>query len=72
MIALAFLLVIGGVLVSEACVDAYNFSITEEHDKVEINKNYAYIALAFAMVIELFNMRERKIKRKKDFEQSDN
>ncbi len=64
-IALAFLLVIGGVLVGEAIVDAYNFSVPEaEH--LELNKNYAYIALAFAMFIELLNMREKRIRRKKD------
>lgn len=64
-IALAFLLVIGGILVGEAVIDAYNFSVTEaEH--LHLNKNYAYIALAFAMFIEFLNMREKKIRRKKD------
>lgn len=66
MIALSFLLVIGGILVAEACVDAYNFTVSEEHH-VEINKNYAYIALGFALMVELFNMRERRIKREHDF-----
>ncbi len=66
MIALTFLLVIGGILVSEACVDSYNSTVS--HDQhVEINKNYAYIALAFAILIELFNMKENRIKRAKDF-----
>jgi predicted tellurium resistance membrane protein TerC len=64
-IALAFLLVIGGILVGEALTDAYNFSVPEEHH-VELNKNYAYIALAFAMFIEMLNMRERKLRKKKD------
>ncbi len=59
MIALAFLLVVGAILVGEAMTDAYNFSVTEEHH-VELNKNYAYIALGFALLIEVFNMRERK------------
>lgn len=63
-IALAFLLVIGGILVGEALTDSYNFSVTEEHH-VELNKNYAYIALAFAMFIEMLNMKERKHKGKK-------
>ena len=64
-IALAFLLVIGGILAGEALIDSYNFSIPEtEH--LELNKNYAYIALAFAMFIEILNMREKKIRRKKD------
>ena len=70
MIALNFLLVIGGILVGEAISDAYNTTVTEEHH-FEINKNYAYIALAFAMMIELFNIKERKLKREKDFKQDD-
>lgn len=67
MIALNFLLVIGGVLVGEALIDAYNFTIPDPKQHVELNKNYAYIALAFALMIEAFNMKERKIKRMKDF-----
>lgn len=66
-IALAFLLVIGGILVAEALTDAYNFSVPEEHH-LELNKNYAYIALAFAMFIEMLNMRERKLRKKRDLE----
>jgi len=69
-IALAFLLVIGALLMGEALVDSYNFSVTEEHH-VEINKNYAYIALGFAMMVELFNMREKRIKRQRDFNQGE-
>lgn len=65
-IALSFLLVIGALLIGEAVVDGYNFSVTEEHH-VEINKNYAYVALGFAMMVELFNMREKRIKRERDF-----
>ena len=65
MIALAFLLVIGGILLAEGLLDCYNFSIPEE-EHVELNKNYAYIALAFALFIEMFNMREKAVKRKKD------
>jgi predicted tellurium resistance membrane protein TerC len=66
MIALAFLLVIGGILLAEGLLDCYNFSLP--HDAhIELNKNYAYIALAFALLIETFNMRERRIKRDKDF-----
>jgi predicted tellurium resistance membrane protein TerC len=64
-IALAFLLVIGGILVAEAVLDAYNFSVPEE-EHVELNKNYAYIALAFAMFIEMLNMREKKLRKRKD------
>jgi predicted tellurium resistance membrane protein TerC len=70
MIALSFLLVIGGILVAEALIDSYNSTLPHEQH-FELNKNYAYIALAFAMMIELFNIKERKIKRAKDFTQED-
>lgn len=70
MIALAFLLVIGGILVAEALIDSYNTTLPHEQH-IELNKNYAYIALAFAMMIELFNIKERRIKREKDFTQND-
>jgi len=69
MIALTFLLAIGGILLAESIVDAYNTTLTEDF-KVEINKNYAYVALFFAIIIEIFNMWEKKNKRKKDFEQN--
>lgn len=64
-IALSFLLVIGGILLAEGLIDGYNFSIPEDQH-VELNKNYAYIALAFAMLIEGFNMKERRVKKKRD------
>ena len=67
MIALVFLLAIGGILLAEGLIDCYNFSVPEE-EHVELNKNYAYVALAFAMLIEAFNMKERKVKRKRDLE----
>jgi len=67
MIALVFLLAIGGILLAEGLIDCYNFSIPEE-EHLELNKNYAYVALAFAMLIEFFNMKERNVKRKKDLE----
>lgn len=70
MIALSFLLVIGGILVAEALIDSYNTTLPHEQH-FELNKNYAYIALAFAMMIEMFNIKERKIKRAKDFKQLD-
>ena len=70
MIALAFLLVIGGILVAEALIDSYNTTLPHEQH-IELNKNYAYIALAFAMMIKMFNIKERKIKRSKDFTQKD-
>jgi predicted tellurium resistance membrane protein TerC len=67
MIALTFLLVIGGILLAEGIIDAYNFTVPESNH-IELNKNYAYIALAFALLNEGFNMQERKVKRKKDLE----
>lgn len=66
-IALVFLIVIGGILLTEGLFDCYNFTVPEDQH-LELNKNYAYIALAFAMIIEAFNMQERKIKKKKDLE----
>ena len=65
MIALVFLLVIGGILLAEGLLDCYNFSVPEEKH-LHLNKDYAYIALGFAMVIEGFNMKERQVKRKRD------
>ncbi len=65
MIALVFLLVIGGILVAESLVDCYNTTLPEK-EQLHINKNYAYLALAFALVVELFNIRERKIRRSHD------
>lgn len=65
-IALSFLLIIGGVLVIEALGDSYNFTVDEAHH-FELNKNYAYVALGFALMVELFNMREKRIKRDRDF-----
>ncbi len=65
MIALTFLLAIGGILLAEGIIDSYNFSVPEEK-RIELNKNYAYIALAFALLIEVFNMKEKAVKRKKD------
>lgn len=67
-IALTFLLAIGGILLGESVVDAYNTTVSEENH-VEINKYYAYVALLFAIIIESFNMWEKKNKRDKDFKQ---
>ena len=67
MIALAFLLVIGGILLAEGLLDCYNFSLPEAAH-LELNKNYAYLALAFALFIELFNMKERRVKRERDLD----
>ncbi len=68
-IALVFLLIIGAILVAEAIVDCYNTTLPEAQH-FEINKNYAYLALAFAIMVELFNIKERKIKRSQDFTQN--
>ena len=68
MIALTFLLAIGGILLGESIADAYNTTVSHEHH-FEINKYYAYVALLFAIIIEIFNMWEKKNKRKKDFKQ---
>jgi predicted tellurium resistance membrane protein TerC len=65
MIALTFLLAIGGILLIDGLLDCYNFSVDEENH-LELNKNYAYIALGFALLVEVFNMKENKVKRKKD------
>ena len=70
MIALVFLLVIAGILLAEGLIDCYNFSVPEEKH-LELNKNYAYIALAFAMIVEFFNMKERRVKRRRDLEMRD-
>ncbi len=67
MIALTFLLAIGAILLADGLLDCYNFSLPEK-EHLEVNKNYAYIALAFALLVEAFNMKERKIKRKQDME----
>lgn len=70
MIALVFLLAIGAILVADAVIDAYNFSVPiEKH--VELNKNYAYVAMAFALAIEMFNMKEKKVKRRRDLGMKD-
>ena len=63
MVALTFLLAIGGVLFADGLLDCYNFSVPEEKH-LDVNKNYAYVALGFALLVEGFNMRERKIKSK--------
>lgn len=75
MLALGFLIVIGGVLAAEAITDGFNIMMdhhnktAEEIHKMEyhLNKNYVYFALAFALFIEILNMRERKQKQKRNF-----
>ena len=65
MIALVFLLAIGAILLAEGLIDSYNFSLPHEQH-IELNKNYAYVSLGFALLIEAFNMKERRVKREKD------
>jgi predicted tellurium resistance membrane protein TerC len=65
MIALVFLLAIGMILLAEGMIDCYNFSVPET-EKLELNKNYAYVALGFALIVEGFNMKERRVRRRRD------
>jgi predicted tellurium resistance membrane protein TerC len=51
-LALAFLIMIGALLV----IEGWNHAIVEEHSL----KNYVYFAMTFSFVIELVNMRLRK------------
>lgn len=51
-LALAFLIMIGALLV----IEGWNHIIVEEHSL----KNYVYFAMAFSFIIELVNMRLRK------------
>jgi predicted tellurium resistance membrane protein TerC len=48
MLALAFLLLIGVMLIAEGC-------------KQHVNKGYIYFAMAFSLAVELLNMRLRKV-----------
>lgn len=63
-IALTFLVVIGGMLVAESFISAYNYPLPKE-EHIELNKNYAYVALAFALISEWINIKEQRIKRDK-------
>jgi predicted tellurium resistance membrane protein TerC len=75
MLALAFLIIIGGVLTGEAITDGFNIMMdttgkTPEqiHEmQYHVNKNYAYIALAFALFVEILNMRERRKQKERNF-----
>lgn len=61
MLALAFLVVIGIILTIEALEDAHFLHLPEGVDV----KTYAYIALAFSMIVELLNIRLRNVKERK-------
>jgi predicted tellurium resistance membrane protein TerC len=61
MLALAFLVVIGIVLTLEALEDAHLIHMPAGVDI----KSYAYIALAFSMIVELLNIRLRNVKERK-------
>jgi len=62
MLALSFLVVIGIILVVESLEDAHVLHLPEG---VSI-KTYSYIALAFAMIVELLNIRTRNVKERAD------
>lgn len=70
-IALAFLVIIGGILTIEGLIDAYNFTVPHQ-EHLELNKNYAYAGLAFALFVEYFNIKERKIRKQMDLDISAN
>ena len=57
MLALAFLLVIGFILIIEACKDLLGIK--------EISKGYIYAALGFSLLVEFCNLWEKKIRRKR-------
>ncbi len=61
MLALTFLVVIGIILVLEAMEDARILHLPEGVDI----KTYSYIALLFALVVELLNIRLRNVKLRK-------
>ena len=61
MLALAFLVVIGIILTVEALEDAHILHLPEGVDI----KTYAYIALAFSIIVELLNIRVRNVKERK-------
>lgn len=65
-IALTFLVVIGLMLIAESIIAAYNYNLPKE-EHIELNKNYAYVALAFALISEWLNIKEKKVKRDKSF-----
>lgn len=60
MLALAFLVVIGIILLMESLEDAHFLHLPEGVDI----KTYSYVALAFAMIVELLNIRLRNVKQK--------
>ena len=61
MLALTFLVVIGLILFAEALEDAHFLHLPEGVDI----KTYSYVALSFAMVVELLNIRLRNVKERK-------
>jgi predicted tellurium resistance membrane protein TerC len=60
MLALAFLVVIGLILLMESLEDAHFLHLPHGVDI----KTYSYVALAFAMIVELLNIRMRNVKKK--------
>jgi predicted tellurium resistance membrane protein TerC len=61
MLALAFLVVIGLILVAEALEDAMLLHLPHGVDL----KTYSYVAFAFSIIVELLNIRLRNVKERK-------
>ena len=61
MLALTFLLLIGAILLMEALEDAHILHLPENVDI----KMYAYVALAFALSVEMLNIRMNNVKLKR-------
>ncbi|MEY3398065.1 MAG: hypothetical protein RL220_659, partial [Bacteroidota bacterium] len=62
MLALTFLVVIGIILVMESLEDALGHFLPVGIDI----KSYAYVALAFSVVVELLNIRMRNVHLKRN------
>ena len=63
MLALAFLILIGSLLVIEGWVHGSNPELRHAIEELHL-KNYAYFAMAFSLGVELLNMRFRKVAEK--------
>jgi predicted tellurium resistance membrane protein TerC len=61
MLALTFLLLIGAILLMESLEDAHILHLPENVDI----KMYAYVALAFALSVEMLNIRMHNVKMKR-------
>jgi predicted tellurium resistance membrane protein TerC len=68
MLAMAFLVVIGGILLVEALEDMHLLHMPEGVDI----KMYAYAALSFALIVELLNIRLHNVKMRRERNQKEN